>query len=96
MTLRLPRIVGLDDSMTRRMTTIAAIALTYNLASSEEMSITQIPNALIAELTRTFKIPLRDTHSTAADPENPNKLCRSPDGLHADVTRVEQWKMRAC
>jgi len=65
---------------------IAATVLPYNAASELEARNIRELNNWIRDTARNLNIPFCDTNVLVADPENPNRLKTSPDGLHPDVS----------
>jgi lysophospholipase L1-like esterase len=65
---------------------IAATILPYNTASSSESAIINELNRWIENTARRLAIPFCDTHRVVADPNAPNRLSSSPEGLHPDVS----------
>lgn len=64
---------------------VAASVLPFNSASDRDTVAIRELNHWIRSLAATLGIPFCDTARSVADPENPERLRGSPDGLHPDV-----------
>lgn len=64
---------------------VAATVLTYDTATDRDTVAIREVNRWIRMTAATLDFPFADTAAAVADPRDPRKLRRSPDGLHPDV-----------
>ena len=64
---------------------VAGTVLPYNSASASEAKAIRDLNSWIRETASRLEILFCDTNLAVRDPNNPNRLRSSPDGLHPDV-----------
>lgn len=65
---------------------VAATVLPYNTASKSDSSRIRELNSWIKNAAKSLGILFADTHEAVADPDNPDRLRGTPDGLHPDVS----------
>ena len=74
-----------DHARAASIIPVAATVLPYDTATSGEAAAIRELNRWIEATANTRGIPYCDTHRVVADPQNPDRLAGSPDGLHPDV-----------
>ncbi len=65
---------------------IAATILPYNMMSKPAYDSVKRLNEWIKSTAESLKFPFCDTYLAVAEPNHPDKLRSSPDGLHPDVS----------
>ena len=65
---------------------VAATVLPFNTASPSESKAIRELNHWIENTAKDIGIPFCDTYRAVADPNNPDRLRTSPDGLHPEVS----------
>jgi lysophospholipase L1-like esterase len=73
-------------AMSARIRVVAATILPYNAMGPREAESIRDLNLWVREEARHLKFLYCDTNAAVADPEAPDKLRGSPDGLHPDVS----------
>jgi len=74
-----------QQSKGRGVIPVAATVLPFNEATSEQSAKIRELNELIRKIADHERIPLADLHAAVSDPQNPDRLNGSPDGLHPDI-----------
>ena len=65
---------------------IGASILPYNAMSKQAYDSLKSLNEWIKSTSESMKFPFCDTYAAVVDPDHPDKLKGSPDGLHPDVS----------
>ena len=65
---------------------VAATVLPYNTASTSEAKAIRDLNSWIKEAASSLRVMFCDTNLAVRDPNDPDRLRSSPDGLHPDVS----------
>jgi len=73
------------DALDAGIVPVAASVLPYDRATGPAIAAILTLNAWIESLAKVLNIPFADTHTATADPQQPNQLRGTPDGLHPDV-----------
>ncbi|MBI4416252.1 MAG: hypothetical protein HY557_04640 [Euryarchaeota archaeon] len=74
-----------ERSVEASIVPVAATILPYNTAPPAAAAAIRAVNLWIASAAENLTIPFCDTNRAAADPDAPDRLRGSPDGLHPDV-----------
>jgi lysophospholipase L1-like esterase len=75
-----------NSTLLKGIVTIAAAILPYNTMSSQAYGSIKRLNEWIRSTAESMKFPFCDTYAAVVDPDHPDKLRSSPDGLHPDVS----------
>jgi len=75
-----------ERSSSLRITTVAASILPYNIAGPREIAVIREVNGWVEETAKLEGRLYCDTSHAVCDPENPDVLASTPDGLHPDVS----------
>lgn len=73
------------DALDAGIVPVAASVLPYDRATGRAIAAILTLNAWIESLAKVLNIPFADTHTATANPQQPNRLRGTPDGLHPDV-----------
>jgi lysophospholipase L1-like esterase len=71
---------------TAEVTVVAATVLPYNTASASEAKAIRDLNSWLKETASSLRVMFCDTNLAVRDPNDPDRLRGSPDGLHPDVS----------
>jgi lysophospholipase L1-like esterase len=74
-----------QEAVKAKIVPVAATVLPYNAESESEKTAIHDLNLWISDTAKRLGIPICDTNRAVADPENPDRLRSSPEGLHPDV-----------
>ncbi len=69
-----------------KLALVAATVLPYNTASASQAKAIHDLNHWIKETANSLRVIFCDTNFAVRDPNDPNRLRSSPDGLHPDVS----------
>ena len=83
-----------ESAVKAKIVPVAATVLPYNTASKSESSKIQKLNNWIRNTAKSIGIPFCDTNGAVADPDDPDRLQASPDGLHPDVLGYQNMAVR--
>lgn len=83
-----------EHAVKAKIVPVAATVLPYNTAAKLESSKIRELNNWIKNTARSFGIPFCDTNRAVADPDDPDHLRTSPDGLHPDVSGYRNMAVR--
>ncbi len=75
-----------QKALAAELAVVAATVLPYNTASASEAKAIRDLNSWIKETANRLRVLLCDTNLAVRNPNDPNRLCDSPDGLHPDVS----------
>ena len=75
-----------QKALTRKLALVAATVLPYNTASAPEAKAIRDLNNWIRETVNRLTVLFCDTNLAVRDPNDPDRLRSSPDGLHPDVS----------
>lgn len=75
-----------EQAIDEKIMALPATILPYNMASSSELAEIHELNHWIERTAQTLGILFTDTYRAVSDPEHPDCLRSSPDGLHPDVS----------
>lgn len=75
-----------QKALTAQLAVVAATVLPYNTASASEAKTIRDLNSWIKETANGLRVFFCDTNLAVRDPNDPDRLRSSPDGLHPDVS----------